>query len=47
MTKEEQIKTVASRIARILEENKDLTYNNFTSGLDTLLKLILEDKKDE
>jgi hypothetical protein len=49
MTPERQqdIKCVASRIAKILKENKNLNYNNFKSGLDTLLNLILEEEKSE
>lgn len=47
MTKEEQIKTVASRIHRILKGTDGLIYTNFTDDLDTLLNLILEEKKDE
>lgn len=49
MTPERQqdIRCVASRIARIIKEDKKLTYNNFKSGLDTLLDLILEEEKGE
>jgi hypothetical protein len=45
--RQQDIKCVASRIARILKENENLNYNNFKSGLDTLLKLILEEERDE
>lgn len=45
--REEDIKCVASRIAKILKENENLNYNNFKSGLDTLLNLILEEEQGE
>lgn len=45
--REQDIRCVASRIARILKENENLNYNNFKSGLDTLLNLILEEEKGE
>jgi len=45
--REQDIRCVASRIARIIKENQNLNYNNFKSGLDTLLNLILEEERDE
>jgi hypothetical protein len=48
MTREEQIKCVASRIRRIAEGTEGMPmYINFWDDLDTLLNLILEEEKDE
>jgi len=45
--RQEDIKTIASRIRRTLKGTGGLTYTNFTDDLDTLLNLILEEGKDE
>lgn len=46
--RQEDIKTIASRIRRILKKNEGMPmYVNFWDDLDTLTKLILEEGKDE
>lgn len=46
--RQEDIKTIASRIRRILKENEGMPmYFNFWDDLDTLTKLILEEEKGE
>lgn len=45
--RQKDIKTIASRIRRILKENEGmLMYFNFWDDLETLTKLILEEKDE-